>query len=32
MYVHIEGMYIYGSWCMCILKGCLYMGAGVCAY
>ena len=30
--MHIEGMYIYGSWCMCILKGCIYMGAGVCAY
>ena len=30
--MHIEGMYIYGSWCMCILKGCIYTGAGVCAY
>ena len=30
--MHIEDLYIYGSWCMCILKGCIYMGAGVCAY
>ena len=30
--MYIEGMYIYGNWCMCILKGCIYMGAGVCAY
>ena len=30
--MHIEGMYIYGSWCMCILKGCIYMGTGVCVY